>query len=43
MISLKKFLVPLMFVVAAISYAQQLPVNCNLAIPGCSTPSFAIF
>lgn len=42
MISLKKFLVPLTFVVAAISYAQQLPVNCNLAIPGCSTPSFAI-
>ncbi len=23
-------------------YSQQLPVNCNLAIPGCSTPSFAI-
>ncbi len=22
--------------------AQQLPVNCDLAIPGCSTPSFAI-
>lgn len=23
-------------------HAQQLPVNCNLAVPGCSTPSFPI-
>nr|WP_294861423.1 gliding motility-associated C-terminal domain-containing protein [uncultured Fluviicola sp.] len=23
-------------------WAQQLPVNCNLAIPGCATPSFNI-
>ncbi|WP_341906147.1 gliding motility-associated C-terminal domain-containing protein [Fluviicola taffensis] len=23
-------------------WAQQLPVNCNLAIPGCATPSFPI-
>ncbi len=23
-------------------WAQQLPVNCNLAVPGCSTPQFAV-
>lgn len=28
--------------ITTFSLAQQLPVNCNLAIPGCSTPSFAI-
>lgn len=33
-----------LFAVSFVSslFSQQLPVNCNLAIPGCSTPSFAI-
>ena len=30
------------FVVFIGLHAQQLPVNCNLAVPGCSTPSFPI-
>ena len=30
------------FVVFTGLHAQQLPVNCNLAVPGCSTPSFPI-
>jgi len=33
--------VGLLFSFVALSQ-QQLPVNCNLAIPGCSTPSFPI-
>jgi len=24
------------------AFSQQMPVNCDLAVPGCSTPSFAI-
>jgi len=27
---------------ASFSFAQQLPVNCDLAVPGCTTPTFAI-
>ena len=38
---MKKLILLLSLVVCG-AYAQQLPVNCNLAIPGCSTPSFGI-
>jgi gliding motility-associated-like protein len=29
-------------IICQLATGQQLPVNCNLAIPGCSTPSFGI-
>lgn len=25
-----------------VAFSQQMPVNCDLAVPGCSTPSFAV-
>lgn len=29
-------------ILPVISFSQQLPVNCDLAIPGCSTPGFQV-
>lgn len=32
----------LAIIVVGISHAQQLPVNCDLAIPGCTAPNFTV-
>ena len=38
-----RFLIVITWLSVGFSFGQQqLPVNCNLAVPGCSTPSFAI-
>jgi hypothetical protein len=38
----KLLIVTLLLSVANVWSQQQLPVNCNLAVPGCSTPQFPI-
>ncbi len=39
----KNLLIGALFsVIAALSFGQQNPVNCDLAVPGCTTPSFGI-
>jgi gliding motility-associated-like protein len=40
--NLKLLIVILLVGLTQMGIAQLLPVNCNLAIPGCSTPSFPI-
>jgi len=40
--STKLFLLSFYTLVSLYAISQQLPVNCDLAIPGCSTPGFVI-
>ena len=37
----KVLLLPILFFVT-FAWSQQLPVNCNLAVPGCTTPQFPV-
>jgi len=39
---MKRILLFLALISGITAQAQQLPVNCSLAVPGCSTPSFPI-
>ena len=32
----------MLFLIQKLSVAQQIPVNCDLAVPGCSTPGFVV-
>lgn len=38
----KNSLLVIFFLSCLVAFGQQLPVNCNLAVPGCSTPQFAV-